>query len=238
MQLYIEFSAKNLCLPIAYRHFVQGMIYDALRADPIFSAAVHNGTLSPEQRTFKFFTFGQLEGPFTVEEKQIHFHDRVSLEIRSINTQLMLLLLNAFPAGKALRLGTNTIYVQKCSFENRVISTNEIVVQSRSPMVAFRTLPDGQTRFFSPEEELFYRLLCANAKRKWEFLHKTQPFPGLSITPVGTVFKKQVTSFKDTLITAWGGHFRLKGTPDLLTTLYNVGLGAKSSQGFGMFDFV
>ena len=150
----------------------------------------------------------------------------------------MLLLLNAFPAGKAVRLGKQVLHVKKCCLENHVISTDEIIVQTRSPMVAYLTLPDGQTRYFSPEEELFYHLLCANAKRKWEHLHKTELFTGLSVTPLGSTFKKQVTSFKNTRITAWDGRFRLKGTPDLLTFLYNVGLGAKSSQGFGMFELV
>ena len=236
MQLSVEFSVKDLCLPIAYRHCIQGLIYDVLRTDPAFSTALHDGVTDISGKQLKLFTFGQLEGKYTIENKTIRFSDAVRLEIRSVNTQLMLLLLNGFYEGRELRLGTHWVRVVKCSLEKRQIMQNEIVVQTCSPVVSYLTLADGHTRFFTPDEEMFYRLLCVNAQCKWESLHKDD-FPAtLSVSPATKFFKKQVTLFKDTRITAWGGRFCLKGAPELLTLLYDTGLGAKSSQGFGMFE--
>ena len=236
MQLTIQFATQRLCLPIAYRHCIQGLIYDVLRTDPAFATLLHDGVAGVEGKQFKLFTFGQLEGEYILEGKTICFPENARLEIRSINTQLMLLLLNAFYVGRELRLGKNSIRIEKCSLENRQITQSEITVQTRSPIVSYLTLPNGYTHFASPDDELFYRLLCANAQRKWKSLHK-EAFPVMfSISPATKFFKKQVTLFKDTRITAWGGQFCLKGDPELLTLLYDAGLGAKSSQGFGMFE--
>lgn len=236
MQLTIQFATQRLCLPIAYRHCIQGLIYDVLRTDPAFATSLHDGVADVEGKQFKLFTFGQLEGDYTLEDKMICFSDVVRLEIRSVNTQLMLLLLNAFYVGRELLLGKNLVRVVKCSLENRQIMQSEIVVQTCSPIVSYLTLPDGHTHFVSPDDALFYRLLCANARRKWASLHK-EVFPvTFSISPATKFFKKQVTLFKDTRITAWSGRFCLKGAPELLTLLYDTGLGAKSSQGFGMFE--
>jgi hypothetical protein len=90
-------------------------------------------------------------------------------------------------------------------------------------------------RFFSPEEEAFYTMVVANARRKWQSSFGDVPF-SFSITPGKNArFRKQVTMFKDTRITAWDGRFRIMGDPQVLNFLYHTGLGSKSSQGFGMF---
>lgn len=50
---------------------------------------------------------------------------------------------------------------------------------------------------------------------------------------------KVVTTFKNKIyITAWYGEFILNGHPQLLTLLYNTGIGDRNSQGFGMFDVI
>ena len=44
-----------------------------------------------------------------------------------------------------------------------------------------------------------------------------------------------MTLYKTTRITGWHGRFRLSGSPEMLDLLFHSGLGAKNSQGFGMF---
>lgn len=234
MQLQIQFSG-GLCLPLAYRHYVQSMLYDALRADPHYAASLHDGAPGIG-RPYKLFTFGQLRGKYTVEDWQIRFPQGASLEIRSVHDDLLLRLLRQFSPGSRMRLGNNTLTVVRSTLEDRQVQTGEILAVSQSPIVAYVTEEDGKTRFYSPEEAAFYALVTANARRKWQSLHGADAPFDFSIAPAeNAVFRKQVTQFKTTRITAWDGRFRLSGDPAVLDLLYNVGLGAKSSQGFGMF---
>lgn len=234
MQLSLEFGGQNVCLPLAYRYLVQGMIYGALESDPGYADLLHNGT--GEGRQFKLFTFGQLEGSYTLREKQILFPEGMRLEIRSIREGLLMRLLQFFHVGRQVRLGTNLLTVTGCHLENRVVREDSILIATRSPIVAYVTEEDGKTRFFSPEEEAFYAMIAANARRKWQSCYGAEMPGALSVTPVENVrFRKQVTLFKNTRITAWDGRFRLTGDPRVLDFLYHTGLGAKNSQGFGMF---
>ena len=47
-----------------------------------------------------------------------------------------------------------------------------------------------------------------------------------------------MTTFKRVLVTAYDCELELIGAPDLLQFAYDTGLGAKNSNGFGMFKVV
>lgn len=237
MQLCLEFQGDGLCLPLSYRQYVQAMIYHVLRQEDSYSTALHDGGEMYDGRRFKLFTFGQLEGQYAVQNRQIRFFDRVTLEIRSIRNDLLLRLLREFYVGRRIRLKDNLLTVVKCVLLNRRIFAREITIYTKSPIVAYITERDGKTTFFSPSEEMFYSLVVTNAHRKWQSFYGTAD--DLTITPVeNAVWRKQVTQFKDTRITAWNGRFRLSGSEEMLNFLYHTGLGAKNSQGFGMFELL
>lgn len=59
----------------------------------------------------------------------------------------------------------------------------------------------------------------------------------IDILPIGES-KKVVTRYKDFWITAYHGKFQLCGESHYLQFLYDVGIGAKTSQGFGMFEML
>lgn len=237
MQLCLELQGDGLCLPLSYRQYVQAMIYHVLRQEDSYSAALHDGGEVYDGRRFKLFTFGQLEGRYAVQNGQIRFFDRVTLEIRSIRDDLLFRLLREFYVGRRIRLKDNLLTVVKCGLENRRISAREITIYTKSPIVAYITERDGKTTFFSPGEEMFYSLVVTNARRKRQSFYGAAD--DLTVTPVeNAVWRKQVTRFKDTRITAWDGRFRLSGSEEMLNFLYHTGLGAKNSQGFGMFELL
>ena len=237
MQLHLQL-AGSLDLPLAYRHHIQSMLYGALREDPDYAAALHDGGPAPG-RQYKLFTFGQLRGNYTVEDRRIRFPEGASLEIRSFREEFMMRLLRRFSVGSSLRLDGSTVTVARCALENRRVTVSAVTARTCSPVVAYVTEEDGKTRFFSPEEPEFYGLVTANARRKWERLHGPGAAFDLWVAPAENArFRKQVTRFKTTRITAWDGSFLLTGDPAVLDLLYQVGLGAKSSQGFGMIELI
>lgn len=236
MQLHLQLTG-SFSLPLNYRHYVQSMIYDTLRSDPEYAAALHAGSDPAQSRRFKFFTFSQLEGSYRIADHRIHFSDGANLEIRSIHEELLMKLLRSLTPGRQLRLGSATPCVAQATLTNTGICCDTVLVRTRSPIVAYITHPDGHTRFFSPEEPEFCALVIANARHKWCTLHSDDAPFDFHIAPVeGSRFRKQVTTYKSTRITAWDGRFLLRGDPQVLDLLYHTGLGVKSSQGFGMFD--
>lgn len=229
MQLHLQFQCNQLCLPVAYRHYVQSMLYGGLKQLPGYDR-MH------DKDSFKLFTFGQLEGIYTLANREILFEDTVSLEVRSTDDRMLLGLFSLFLEGSRWQLGRNTLTVAAARLENARVQTDVLPVTTCSPIVAYVTLPDGKTVFYSPDTEDFYRLVTANARKKWISHGGNEEAFRFRITPLpDSRFQKQVTSFKTTRITAWNGKFLLEGAPEVLNLLYHTGLGAKSSQGFGMF---
>ena len=240
MQIHLQLKGKNVCLPMAYRHFVQGMIYRALeRGDPSCSANVHNGGNRLGTRQFKLFAFGPLTGSYTIEGRNICFSEQIFLEIRSADPVFVQTLLRRLNIGEVVMLGNHRLIVEKCLLEHKTVFQDKIRVQMLSPIVAYVTQTDKSTRFFAPEEPQFYSLLQTNAMRKWGSVHGQDAPVSLSVVPEDRCsFRKQVTQFKTTRINAWFGAFELTGEPAVLNFLYDTGLGAKNSQGFGMFRII
>ncbi len=50
-------------------------------------------------------------------------------------------------------------------------------------------------------------------------------------------YKKKVV-YRKTLIEAWEGYYRIKGSKEILKLALEAGLGAKNPQGFGMVEVV
>jgi CRISPR-associated endoribonuclease Cas6 len=56
------------------------------------------------------------------------------------------------------------------------------------------------------------------------------------IKPLG--YKKKIIKYKNFVIKAVDGEFELKIQPEILETVYDAGIGAKNSQGFGMIKII
>jgi len=89
MQLTLTFSTKELCLPLAHRHCIQSMIYHTLSSNPVFSQALHDGEGKDPSRVYKLFTFGQVEGAYRNENKEIVCFYTVSLRFHCVHEEIL-----------------------------------------------------------------------------------------------------------------------------------------------------
>ncbi len=239
MQITVILKGTEITLPIAAYETVQGLIYRAISGDPLYSSQVHNVGNTVNGRKFKLFTFSELKGKYQINEKTITYFTNVQFEIRSVDPYFIQLLLAYFSIGRTLRLGDNDVEVLDVRLSDITVFDNEITVRTASPITVYYTESNGHTVYFSPADEQFYRLLCANAKRKWISCYGNENGFDLTVAPIENCrFIKRATRFKETFITAWHGSFVLTGTPATINFLYNVGLGSKNSQGFGMFNII
>lgn len=235
MQLHLSFSG-SINLPIAYRSIQQGMIYRALsEADSDYSRYIHDeGQIY--QKKYKLFTFGPLKGRYMIEGKNIIFTDGASMEIRSVDEKFISLLAQSMPVGALIKLGQNDVQVIRSEVTDHHLLVPRASVRLVAPMTVHITLDDGYTRFFEPDEPEYLQAVLRNAKRKWASLHRTEEGFELSIEPLPGKKRMEKTLFRQTYITAFYGDYLLFGSPNVIDLLYESGLGAKSSQGFGMFD--
>lgn len=223
-------------LPINYRPLVHGAIYRAAADDPVYAANKHDGTAEDKKsRLFKGFTFSPLEGPYTVDGGNIWFHNQASLEIRGVDATLIHLLRRHFRRTGSIALGTETIAVTGCEITDIHLKTDQARVWMVSPAVAYLTDENHHTVFFRPDEERFYNALVRNAERKNNLFQPNVPFR-LSIRSLNDGLpRKQFSRFKKTYITGWFGRYLLEGTPEVIDLLFQTGIGAKNSEGFGLF---
>ena len=136
-----------------------------------------------------------------------------------------------------MHLGEGTTAVGDVRIEDNRIFANEITVRTLSPITVYITEEDGHTTYFSPDDPRFLRGIETNARRKYITRYGTEEGFDLKVT-LNEKFTptKRMTHFKSTFITAWHCSLILRGTPQTLDLLQNVGLGSKNSQGFGAFS--
>ena len=239
MQLSLLFQAESINLPIAYRSTQQGLLYQVLSANPAFATYMHNEGRQIEDRSYKLFTFSPLNGQYSIKDKRITFHQYASMEIRSIDTNFIQILADNLVEGANIRLGQQYVTIAQAQISEQRVSSSHVQIQTISPVVVYQTQEDGHTTFFSPYDEVFYSSIIHNAQRKWRSLGYDDTFLELAIKPIdGQVFHKVPTRFKTTFITGWHGCFEIIGLPAVVDMLYQTGLGAKNSQGFGMFRII
>lgn len=236
MQLHIQFRGDQVDLPIAYRHTQQGIIYHALSGDAAFATQLHEEGRIAEARSFKLFTFSPFSGAYIIAGKRIIFRDTLNMEIRSADAYFIRQMAQSLAEGSDQQIAGNPVQVSRIQVTDEHLLASEARVQTLSPVVVYQTLEGGKTRFFSPMEPEFAAGIIRNAQRKWQSLHGPEAPFDLTVEVLPEVQPRKVpTNFKGTFITGWNCRLRLAGMPEVLDMLYQTGLGAKSSQGFGMF---
>lgn len=236
MQLHLTLEADAIALPINYRPLIHGMIYHALSIHPDYSERLHNRNSAGSTHSFKGFTFSQLHGNYSISSHTITFLGSVTLEIRSYEPLFVMGLRDALAHADAVVLGEASLHLVRCEVSDVHAFQPAARIRMRAPVVAYRTLEDRRTEFYAPDEPRFYAGLLNNARNKWQYYRGDAPFE-LAIAPCfSTLPKKQFSSFRGTYITGWYGDYALEGTPEAIDMLYQTGLGAKNSEGFGLFD--
>lgn len=230
MQILLQLQPdRPLCVPFNYQYQVQSAIYSKL--SEIDCSDFWHDIGFGETRKFKAFTFGQLKGRYTVNNNKIFFENKVSLELRSPVFSFCDDMQRALELSPQIRLFDTNLTVTNASVANLHINRSSVVFKTESPVLVYQNTEPGKTRYFTPDEEEFYIGICNNFERKFEAVFNT-PAERIQIRPAGS-FKKVVTRYKATWLTAYQGVFEVKASPKSLEFLYNSGMGAKNPQGFG-----
>ena len=235
-RLYLNFPTP-LKLPLGYHHILQGFIYEILRAEPEYSAFLHDHGYVEDSRPFRLFVYSLLEGKYEIKAPHIIFRENVTFELRSPMNAFCDIFYLSLMHRERFFLNKQEVFLTGCVSTKRTITEENVTVRTLSPICMNRTV-DGKTTYLTPRDGDFSDYMNNNFIRKYQAATGDQPGGLISVEPVSVSDKdKYVTKFDNRIyVTAWKGLYRLSGSPGDLTFLYDSGLGAKNSQGFGMIE--
>ncbi len=242
MQLYVNCRLDEpVVLPMAHHHILQSIIYRSLSENPRYAEFMHDTGFQNEKRQFKLFTFGLLNGPHKIVQKNIIFYNALQWEIRS-NQQQMIEMVEQYICRNGLMLLNQRIATSQIETVSSVTPEigDEIQIRMNSPVVVYATDPETKkTIYYSPDHwDEFAMRIRDNFRRKYMAQAGEMPASDIEIIDSGTSHKKYVTKYKNFYITGWQGDFILRGATEYLQFLYDTGLGSKNSQGFGLFNLI
>ncbi|HZO88726.1 MAG TPA: CRISPR-associated endoribonuclease Cas6 [Chthonomonadaceae bacterium] len=254
MRLKITFAnPQEACLPVNYQHLLTGAVYHLLEAsDADYSRFLHEQgyALDGGPKRFKLFVFSWLRpasrkglrvegGRLWLAPGPVAWYLSSPVEAFLTHSATGLL------ASGRLQLGAASLAIAQVeALPAPDFSGGVVRFTCLSPIVASVPGPEGGTRYLRPAEtEEFSEAVRRNLVRKYELLYGRPPKDDrLTLTfdraylardPHGGTKKM---TFKDIDIVAAYVPFILTGSPELMQTAWNCGLGEKNSGGFGMVE--
>jgi len=214
-------------LPLTYREGLQAALYALLPRE--LRGKVHNEGFPVGGKSLKYFVFSRILG-LRLERKTFYPDSSLRFFLASPLPGLIATWARALQERGELLLYGKAFPVLLVEPLPLPPLGHRLVVQTLSPVTAYRTLENGKTRYFRPDEPEFSALLEANLNRK---------AVGLGLPP-GRLEVKALPGTRDGMETykgfwvlGWKGRFLLQGDPWLISLALLTGLGPKGSQGFG-----
>ena len=237
---------KPYKIPVNYRRNLTCLIKEAINPDDSGTDIYNKYYADKKQNTQKPFTFSvhlpvkekikrDHKSCFVLGDDNIRFHFSSSDPVFLIEVYNGLLgLTNDFSPFKGYKIEVKNFYMQK----NSPIDSDEIVFKTYSPVLV-RDIENKKGRGFISfehknfEENLFFsmRNLCRNFIDRDYELKRDQ----IEILPV-KCNAVPISNYGGEIGTS--GILKIKAPLEVLQLLYDAGLGAKRSQGFGMLEVV
>ncbi|MDA3884082.1 MAG: CRISPR-associated endoribonuclease Cas6 [Candidatus Delongbacteria bacterium] len=228
-------------LPVDYRSMLLSLFKSSFAAND-FERKIYFDENKQENHDLRPFTFAvYLSNPKFDKEEIFLESESFTVNFSTPDFETGIMLYNGLLAGRnklfeykdKCKIKIETIHLNK---QEKTIFKNEAVFKMLSPIVVKESdLQTNHDKFYSPADPEYFTLLNKNCAMKAEqFLNKSLSLDGIEVLD----YKKIPVKLKGHFVEAYIGIFRLKGEPELLNLLYQIGLGAKNGYGFGMMEVV
>uniref|UniRef100_A0A7C4U755 CRISPR-associated endoribonuclease n=1 Tax=candidate division WOR-3 bacterium TaxID=2052148 RepID=A0A7C4U755_UNCW3 len=240
LKITIESLHRNISLPIHYNYLIQSFIYRNLSRE--LSKKIHDEGFKYERRNFRFFTFSRIFGDFEIIKNKIIFNRKCFLYISSPIPDILESFANNIVKRCDIKIGGNKCYIGGIEVIFFEVNKTEYLIRFLSPVTIYSTLiaPKGKkkTYYYTPFEEEFSDKIKENLLKKYIAINENLK-DGLEfdIKPEKvSKMNEHIIIYKETVIKAWSGIYRINGSKELIKLGYECGLGSKNSQGFGMIE--
>ncbi len=262
MRLRIDFKTEKI--PIIYRHRFIALIKEALKeTDNIYKERLYPQEVSQSSKIRKPFCFSlylppqrvqkretiMLDDDFALEETLYYLkgNRRISFFISSCDYEFMVNFYNGILNIERFRLFNDCwITRERIHLINeRRINTRRVTFRTMSPILIEDkedrpVLPDGSLQEFNHHFNSIHQRILKDIRGNG--LKEELRFSPISIKK--QVIKHTLRDFRlqtgkpIMMLTAFSGCFMLEGDPDDLQMLYQIGMGQRTGQGFGMVEVV
>ena len=231
---------KPVELPINYNYILQSIIYKCICNDNDVSTSLDNSGYQNGKRQYKLFQFSNIKGHYRIkkETKSIIFDDDMTWEIRSVDNELLNIIADSI-TRKGIRFDNQEVEKTEVTMVNCDILCDIIKIKMDTPICVYSTLQEKNNwvEYYSPCDVEFAEQVNDNFRRKYKAYTGCEAESDVIIELIKCSPKDRiVTRYKGKVISGWKGLYMLKGKPEYLNFLYHTGLGARNSQGFGMFS--
>jgi len=253
MRLKVSITTEKV--PIVFRHRVLAFIKRVLQTyDEEYQNNLYN-TKTPKTFTFNlvFDRSNQKEEEFSIDEDvkikdKVFYQDKpISLYISSNDYEFLINFINGVRRVQTFEFNKSDNIIWEIRkpdiLKEKTIFNNEVTFQTNAPFVI--ETKDDKPVIFSDEyfqeelngvmDKIFKTLNGRGLKETLEFV----PITMKTVIAKHTLKKFREQTKKPIMyITGNVGVFKLKGHPEDLQTIYQIGLGNRTGQGFGMLEVV
>jgi len=234
-------SSDYFTLPVEHNHIIQSFIYRSISDE--LAKNLHDIGFEINNRRFRLFTFSRIMGQYSLnrQKREITFKPPVNLVVSSAISQFAEELGNEMLRRENIRIGRNSVFVESVEVSNFKFQKNRYKIKMLSPMTIYSTLSKAngkkKTYYYTPFENEFSELISANAVKKYESLYKKNINGNITLSGhYVSNSNLKIINYKGTIIKGWMGIYELSGNPELMSLVYDTGLGGKNAQGFGCFE--
>ncbi len=235
MRIRIRFANEKLNLPIGYNGTLQGLIYNLL--PPLKASLLHSKGVQYNGRSFKLFTFSKLWGKYEIKEKRITFF-KPSFYLGFVDEKLGKGLIERLIELEEILLDKKPIELEEVKILKRPQLTQEtFLIKTLSPICVYTT-PAKKKLYLTPNDKEFQRILKENIRKKFIAITKKEPKEFEFKIEPNKKFNVTAVRYKGGVIKGVEGEFKVTTNPQLFLRVYDAGIGANSSLGFGMVEVV
>ncbi|RKY38297.1 MAG: CRISPR-associated endoribonuclease Cas6 [Candidatus Omnitrophota bacterium] len=249
MRIEVKITTQNqaIVLPSSHNHILQGFIYSLMEAS--LRRKIHEQGFQYEKRRFRLFTFSRLYGKFRNIDNQFHFTPPVKLIISSSQKEILQSIAENLVKTDKFYIGKNEVFIESINVLPQPQFRDKLIIKMLSPVTCYSTLKkaDGRkkTYYYSPFEQEFPLFIKENLRKKFKLIYGSDNCFEFNISPYRVsardekiIIYNRNNKDKGTVIKGWMGLYEISGSKKALELAYDVGLGAKNSQGFGCWEAI
>ena len=235
MRIRIDLRKEKFTLPLAYKHIIQATVYNMMDKKEM-GKFYHDKGFYDRDKSYKMFVFSDVVGKYKVINKSIVYDDAFSFSISSLDQELIKTIYQFLIENQYIYIAK-----QKVKIENIVLfeceyfkGSKEICFKTLSPIVAYRS-KNRYFTYFKPSSDEFVNLIKDNIHHKINAYHYPQFEIEFDIKQI-KYENKRIVYFKNTFYEAYDTEMIVVTNYDTCKIIFDTGLSAKGSCGFGMVE--
>lgn len=237
MRFKLYFTLEKMQIPIQYRKSIISFFKHCLIS---YDETYYKRYYNEKDTIIKNYAFSTYYKQSQIQQENIILKDNnLELNVTTSDYEVGIILYNAFNKQKYKKypLHDNTMVLQNITMmPEKEITKEKIIIKFQAPLCV-RSRQDNKDYYYSYESKEFQDILKINIREQLKITSLSENvIDTFEIKPINA--KKVIIKFYEKCLECSTGVFEISGKKELLTYLYQAGMGSRHSAGFGMFQII